>query len=286
MASNCFSYIPSVEEYFAAYSTALIVLLAVLAVFLVLVTVLYVQIVKHLVRRYEPRCQKALIFSNGIYLVIVVLCIVAVASEKMELVSVILFSWSVLALYMYIVMVAGGHDNVGNYYESNNSSLGQGGRIRRILFRLFGKYKRVRIYIIQFPIVTTILNIIQIVYYFTDVDRYYRTVYAFLPFSLTSILLYLISFTLLVNFLGPSFPDQQIKKKFQFLRLAVLVIKIQTTILEAIFRQLHFECDTFAGEAWSLYNLIKQPLIVVQISLLALATWNIYRKEAKDSDGV
>uniref|UniRef100_A0A1Q3G590 Putative membrane protein n=1 Tax=Culex tarsalis TaxID=7177 RepID=A0A1Q3G590_CULTA len=104
MASNCFNYIPSVEEYFAAYTTTLIVLLAVLAVFLLLVSLLYVQIVKHLVEQYEPRCRKALIFSNGIYLVIVALCIVAltvpVASEKMELVSLIIFSWSVLALFI------------------------------------------------------------------------------------------------------------------------------------------------------------------------------------------
>lgn len=45
-----------------------------------------------------------------------------------------------------------------------------------------------------------------------------------------------------------------LQKKFKYLRLVVLVIKIQITILEAVFRGVNIECNDFPGEAWSLLN--------------------------------
>ncbi|EAT44773.1 AAEL003884-PA [Aedes aegypti] len=144
-----------------------------------------------------------------------------------------------------------------------------------------GGYNFTRFSIVQFPVVSTILSVVQIVLHLVDIDEYYKHIYTFLAISIISILLYLIAFSLLVNLIEPKFPDSKIAKKFKYLRLVVLVIKIQIQILEAIFRGVDIQCNDFPGEAWSLLNLVKQPLIVVQMIVLAFATWTVYRKETK-----
>ncbi|XP_058455747.1 uncharacterized protein LOC131433036 [Malaya genurostris] len=285
MSQNCFSYLPSVEEYFAAYPTVLIVLLVLFTIIWFLVGSFYTLIVKDIVSRYEKNCQSQLIFANVIYVVVVTSCIVSltvpIVSEKLDLVSYIIFSWCIFAFYRYIRLIGGGHKTIQAIYETNNHRLSLGNRFQRLVHRIVGKYKVARCFIVQFPILTTLISTVQIVLLIIDEDLYYGTSLIFLPFSLISIILYLIAFSLLIIFIESTIPDLQIKKKFQFLRLVVLVLKIQVSVLEIIFRQVHFECDNFAGEARSLFNFVKQSLIVVEITLLAFATWNIYRKEKR-----
>ncbi|XP_065084664.1 uncharacterized protein LOC135706907 [Ochlerotatus camptorhynchus] len=285
MAEDCFSYIPSTEQYFSEYSTPLIVLLVISAVLLVLVTGLFYQNAKIILDLYAQHCQFELVIANGIYMVVVAFCLISLAvpwlSEKFNLATLIVFSWCIFALYRYILWTAGGHGALQQMYESNSERLASGGRLKRLLYRIFGRYCVVRFSIIQFPIVSTIQSTIQIILHFIDIDQFYDTTYIFLPISLTSILLYLVAFSLLVNLIEPSFPDPKIVTKFKFLRLVVLVIKIQVAIMEIIFRQVHIECTDFDGEAWSLFNIIKQPVIMMQMVLLAFATWSLYRKEDK-----
>ncbi|KXJ78800.1 hypothetical protein RP20_CCG003455 [Aedes albopictus] len=182
--------------------------------------------------------------------VVVVFCIISLAvpivSEQFNLATLIVFSWCIFALFS-------------------------------------GSYNFTRFSIVQFPVVSTIVSVVQIVLHLVDIDEYYRHTYTFLVISVISIVLYLIAFSLLVNLIQPTFPDSKIVKKFKYLRLVVLVIKIQITILEAVFRGVNIECNDFPGEAWSLLNLIKQPLIVVQMIILGFATWTVYRKETKSS---
>ncbi|XP_058823914.1 uncharacterized protein LOC131684788 isoform X3 [Topomyia yanbarensis] len=284
MVENCFSYIPSVEEYFAAYSTVLIVLLVLFTIIWFLVGTFYALVVRDINSSYEKHCRPVLIFANGIYLVVVTFSIVSlivpIASEKLDLASYIIFSWCIFAFYRYIRLIGGGHNELRKIYESGNKRLATGKRLQRLLHRLMGRYIVIRFCIVQFPILTTVISTIQIVFLIVDNDLYYSTSSILLPFSLISIIVYLLAFFLLIISIESSFPDPRIKRKFQLLRLVVLVLKIQVSILEIIFPQLHFECDTFAGEARSLYNFVKQSLIVAEITLLAFATWTVYRKAA------
>ncbi|XP_062698409.1 uncharacterized protein LOC134284120 [Aedes albopictus] len=287
MVENCISYVPTTEEYFSEYSTVLIVLLVVSTGLWALVCGLYYQIVRIIFDRYARLCQFELIIANGIYAVVVVFCIISLAvpivSEQFNLATLIVFSWCIFALFRYVVLTAGGHNALRQMYESGSERLASGGLLRRLLYKIFGSYNFTRFSIVQFPVVSTIVSVVQIVLHLVDIDEYYRHTYTFLAISVISIVLYLIAFSLLVNLIQPTFPDSKIVKKFKYLRLVVLVIKIQITILEAVFRGVNIECNDFPGEAWSLLNLIKQPLIVVQMIILGFATWTVYRKATKSS---
>ncbi|XP_062555781.1 uncharacterized protein LOC134220695 [Armigeres subalbatus] len=283
MAGNCIRYVPTTEEYFSEYSTPLAILLAVSGGFLVLIAGLFYQIVRTILVNYAKHCQVELIIANVIYTVIVIFCIISLAvpvvSEQFGLATLIVFSWCIFSLYRYIVLTAGGHNALRQMYQSGSERLASGGLIRRLLYRIFGSYNITRICIIQFPIISTVQSVCQIVLHLVDRDEYYNNLYTLLIISIVSIILYLISFSLLVYLIQPGFPDLQIVKKFKYLRLVVLVIKLQVAILEAIFRGVYIDCTEFPGTAWSLMNLAKQPLIILQMIVLAFATWRVYRNE-------
>ncbi|XP_055544543.1 uncharacterized protein LOC129729751 [Wyeomyia smithii] len=282
----CFSYIPSVEEYFAAYSTTLIVLLTICSISLLLVATLYTRVVKVVVTQYSKPGRIELILTNVIYVVVVVFSIISLAvplfSEKLDLVSYIIFSWCIFTFYRYIRLAAGGHNALKETYELNIQSLATGNRLRRAIRKLFAKYITVRLSILQFPIVTTIISGTQIGFYSADEDLYHRTSASILPLHLISIILYLIAFALLIKNIESTFTDLQIKQKFRLLRLVVLVLRIQVSILEIIFRNVYINCDSFAGASRSIFNFVKQMLIVTEISILAIVTWKVYRREEKD----
>ncbi|XP_055612104.1 uncharacterized protein LOC129758587 isoform X1 [Uranotaenia lowii] len=285
MSQDCFSYIPSVGEYFTEYKSVLIALLVVFTIALLGVTFLYVQVVKAIRKNYRQYNWLSLILCNGIYMIILIFSIVSlvvpVLSDRMDLLSFVALSWCIYAFFWYIRLNCGGDEELRNMYEMKSGELLTGGKIKRKLFRYFGKYSAIKFYIVQFPFVATIVSITEIAFYFVNEDRYYRIVFFFLPVSIVSIVLKFIAFLLLIRYIKSSYPDSLLEKKFRLIRLVVLAVKIQVSILQAIFRQLHFDCDSYPGQAWSIYNFVKQPLIVAEISVLAYLTWKVYRSEAK-----
>uniref|UniRef100_A0A182Q588 G-protein coupled receptors family 1 profile domain-containing protein n=1 Tax=Anopheles farauti TaxID=69004 RepID=A0A182Q588_9DIPT len=279
---DCQNHLPPLRFYYSEYATTLAVSLTVGSAVWLWVMFVFVKVI-NLIRRHTGKDQvMVLIIANTVYFTVVTFNLVALLIPQVavvcDIVPFVAFCWCILVFFRYLKQSVGGDSAIMALYESKAIEPPPVCPCFRFIYDKKRQLRAIRFGIMQLPVYNSVVASIQLIIFTYDKELFFDVFYVILPFVITSIVFYVGASVSFIKSVAPLYPDNPIFKRFFLLQLVLIITKPQIIILELIYNLSTFEC-TFAGEPKVYLNIIKQMLIMIELTIVTIYSYKFYSTE-------
>uniref|UniRef100_A0A182NS92 G-protein coupled receptors family 1 profile domain-containing protein n=1 Tax=Anopheles dirus TaxID=7168 RepID=A0A182NS92_9DIPT len=284
---DCRNYLPPLRLYYSEYATSLGLSLTVGCAVWLWVTFVFVKVIS-LIKRHTDKDQvMVLIIANTVYFTVVTFNVVALLIPQVavvcDIVPFVAFCWCILVFFRYLKESVGGDSVVMALYASKAIEPPPVCPCFRFIYDKKRQLRAIRLGIMQLPVYNSVVASIQLIIFSFDKDLFFDVFYVILPFIITSIVFYVGASVSFIKTVAPLYPDNPIFKRFFLLQLVLIITKPQIIILELIYNLSTFEC-TLAGEPKVYINLIKQMIIMIELTIVTIFSYKFYTTEQAVGD--